>query len=129
MSNLANMMWLLVSTFVFVAYIVVMFQIVVDLFRDHELSGWLKALWIIGLLFVPILTALLYVIIRGRGMAQRQRAAAERARQETAAYVRDVAGTSSVDQIAKAKALLDAGTIDTNEFARLKQQALAGAHA
>ena len=129
MSNLANMMWLLVSTFVFVAYIVVMFQIVVDLFRDHELSGWLKALWIIGLLFVPILTALLYVIIRGRGMAQRQRAAAARAREEAAAYVRDVAGTSSVAQIAKAKALLDAGTIDNDEFAHLKQQALAGAHA
>ena len=67
--------WLLVWAFVLGCYLVVLFQIVVDLFRDENLSGWWKALWIIFLIIVPFLSALIYVIARGRGMAERHAAA------------------------------------------------------
>jgi phospholipase D-like protein len=124
-SNFWDIVWLILSTFVFVAYLLVLFQIVIDLFRDHELGGGFKALWIIGLIFLPVMTALVYIVARGRGMAERQRAAMQRARSDTDAYIRDVAGKSPADQIASAKALLDAGTINADEFARLKAKALA----
>lgn len=124
MSDFTNVLWALVSTFLFVGYIIVMFQIVVDLFRRSDLGGWSKAFWIIGLLFIPILTALIYVIAHGRGMAERARDASQKAVSDTEAYVRRVAGTSSSDEIAKAKALFDAGTIDQDEFVALKHRAL-----
>ncbi|HTO48242.1 MAG TPA: SHOCT domain-containing protein [Burkholderiales bacterium] len=125
MSNFWDIVWLILSTFVFVAYLLVLFQIVIDLFRDHELGGGFKALWIIGLIFLPVMTALVYIVARGRGMAERQRAAMQRAKSDTDAYIRDVAGKSPADQIADAKKLLDAGTINADEFARLKAKALA----
>ena len=125
MSNFWDILWLIFSTFVFIAYILILFQIVVDLFRDPELGGGFKALWIIGLIFVPLLTALIYIVARGRGMAERQRAALQRAKSDTEAYIKGVAGKSPADQIADAKALLDAGTITSDEFAKLKTKALA----
>ena len=72
MSNFWDMVWLMISTFFFVAYLIIMFQIVIDLFRDHELGGGSKVLWVIGLIFIPVLTAIIYIIARGKGMAQRQ---------------------------------------------------------
>ena len=125
MSNFWDIFMLMVSTFVFVAYLVVLFHIVVDLFRDSEMGGGTKALWIIGLILVPLLTSLIYVLARGKGMAERQRAAVRSARDETDAYIRNVAGKSPADQIADAKKLLDAGTINEDEFTRLKAKALA----
>jgi len=72
--------WLMVYSFFFVAYLMVLFQVVADLFRDKQLSGWWKALWILFLIFLPVLTALVYLIARGRGMAQRQGEAVTEAR-------------------------------------------------
>ena len=125
MSNFWDVLWLIASTFFFVAYLIVLFQVVVDLFRDAELGGGSKVIWLIGLIFLPVLTALLYILARGNGMAERQRAAMQRAKSDTDAYIREVAGKSPADQIADAKALLDAGTINPEEFARLKAKALA----
>lgn len=125
MSNFWDIIWLILSTFVFVSYLFVLFHIVFDLFRDPELGGGFKALWIIGLIFVPLLTALLYILVRGRGMADRQTAAVQRAKSEADAYIRGVAAKSPADQIADAKRLLDAGTINADEFVRLKAKALA----
>ena len=124
MSNVWDFIWLILSTFVFVAYLLILFQIVADLFRDSELGGGSKALWLIGLIFVPMLTALIYVITRGTGMANRQRAAIERSKSEAESYIRQVAGKSPAEQIADAKTLLDAGTITQDEFAKLKAKAL-----
>jgi len=125
MSNFWDIMWLILSTFVFIAYLFVLFQVIVDLFRDSELGGFAKALWIICLVLLPLLTAIVYIIARGRGMAERQRAAVQKAKADTDAYIKDVAGKSPADQIAAAKALLDAGTINQDEFAKLKAKALA----
>ena len=116
---------LMASTFFFIAYLIVLFQVIVDLFRDSEMGGGSKVLWIIGLIFEPLLTALIYVLARGQGMSERQRAAVRAAKADTDAYIRDVAGKSPADHIADAKKLLDAGTISADEFARLKTKALA----
>jgi ABC-type multidrug transport system fused ATPase/permease subunit len=115
----------IIEVFVFVAYLIVLFHIVSDLFRNQEMSGIGKALWIAGLIFVPFLTALFYLLRHGRGMAQRQQQAMERVKSDTDRYIREVAGKSPADQISDAKALLDAGTITAEEFARLKAKALA----
>ncbi len=125
MSNFWDLVWLMVSTFVFVSYLIVMFQIVVDLFRDTKLGGGSKVLWIAGLVFLPFLTAIIYILARGRGMADRQQAVVQQTKSETDSYIKGVAGTSPAAQIAEAKALLDAGTISQDEFARLKAKALA----
>jgi hypothetical protein len=125
LSNFWDVVTLMASTFIFVAYLIILFQVIADLFRDSEMGGFAKALWIIGLVFVPVLTALIYVVARGGGMAARQRAAVERAKSDTDAYIKGVAGKSPADQIADAKKLLDAGTINADEFAKLKAKALA----
>lgn len=125
MSNFWDTVWLILMTFVLVAYLLVLFQIIVDLFRDKNLGGFSKAIWFIGLIFLPFLTALLYIIARGRGMSERQVAAVHEARAETDAYIRTIAGgKSAAGQIAEAKALLDAGAINAEEFAKLKAKAL-----
>ena len=125
MSNFWDLVWLMLCTFFFVAYLIIMFQIVVDLFRDTELGGGSKVLWIIGLLFLPVLTAIIYIVARGGGMAKRQQASLQRSKSEADAYIKGVAGRSPASDIAEAKALLDVGTISADEFAKLKARALA----
>lgn len=115
---------LMFTMFVLVAYLMVMFHIVIDLFRDRDLGGFAKALWFIFLIFLPFLTAIVYLIARGSGMADRARAAADKVKSETDAYIRSVAGKSPAEQITEAKALLDAGTITADEYAKLKARAL-----
>ncbi|GAA4347901.1 SHOCT domain-containing protein [Microbacterium rhizosphaerae] len=112
--------------FVFVAYLMVLFSIIGDLFRDHTLSGWWKAVWIIFLVFLPFLTALIYLIARGGSMQKRAMAQAQEMQTAQAEYIRQTAGTSSAaDDIAKAKSLLDSGAITQAEFDSLKAKALA----
>jgi len=124
--NFWSIIWVVIWSFVFVAYLFVLFYILTDLFRDHQLSGWWKALWIIFLIFAPYLTALVYVIARGKGMAERQQAYIRDTRTQTDAYIREVsAGSASpADEIARAKGLLDSGAITPEEFAALKAKAL-----
>jgi hypothetical protein len=124
MSNFWDLILLMLSTFVFVAYLLVMFQIIGDLFRNTEMGGGSKVLWIIGLILLPWLAALIYIIANGGDMAKRQRQAMERAKSDTDAYIRQVAGKSPVEQIVDAKALHDAGTISAEEFAKIKAKAL-----
>ncbi len=124
MSNFWDLIWLMISTFFFIAYLIIMFQIVVDLFRDTQMGGGSKVLWILGLLFLPVLTAIVYIVARGHGMAERQQATLQRAKSDTDAYIKGVVGKSPASSIAEAKALLDAGTITQDEFTRLKAKAL-----
>ncbi len=119
-----DFLWLIIITFAFVAYLMLLFSIIGDLFRDHKLSGWWKAVWVFFLIFVPFLTALIYLIARGDGMTKRSIAAAQNMQQAQDAYIKEVAGKSPADQITSAKALLDAGTITDAEFAALKAKAL-----
>ncbi len=112
--------------FIWIAALTVWFRCLFDLFGDSTLSGWGKAGWAILLIFVPWLGALIYLIARGRSMAERQMARVAAQKRDTDQYIQQVAGSASPsDQITSAKALLDAGTITQAEFDALKAKALA----
>ena len=112
--------------FLFMAYLILVFVIVGDLMRDHNLSGWWKAVWIIALILIPWLTGLIYIIVRGKGMAQRSADEAARIQAAQAEYIRNVsANTDPEAQIAQAKDLHDKGVISDAEFEQLKAKALA----
>lgn len=129
MDSFWDYVWYTIIVFAFVAYLIVLFQILVDLFRDHTVSGFAKALWVIGLVVLPYLTAFVYLIARGRGMAERSMRAQQETRQATDEYIRQVAGKSPAEQIADAKALYDSGVITQAEFEQLKATALGQASA
>jgi hypothetical protein len=115
----------LVSTFWFMllfAWIWLFISIFGDLFRDHDLSGWGKALWTFFLIVLPWLGVLIYLIARGRSMNERARAQAERNEQQFRQYVRQAAADSpsTADELAKLASLRDRGTISEQEFAQAK---------
>ena len=113
--------------FMFVAWFWLLMTVVGDLFRDHEVSGTSKALWIIGLLLFPYIGVLAYLVVRGGGMGARAARSMRAAQEQFDSHIRSIAGgggASPADQIQKAKALLDAGAIDRAEFDRLKAKAL-----
>jgi ABC-type multidrug transport system fused ATPase/permease subunit len=106
--------------FLFVAWIMVLFTIIGDLFRDHELSGGAKALWILFLIFVPFLAALIYLISRGPGMRDRSVKEQAEVRKHFDQYVRETAGTTPVDELHKLNDLKEKGAISGEEFERMK---------
>lgn len=122
--DLGSFFWTLFWLFALVAYLFALFGVITDLFRDQELAGGWKAVWLLFLFFLPFLTALTYLIVRGRGMAERSRMAAVRQREVVDAYIRDVAG-GTAGELAKAKELVDAGALTPEEFDRLKAKVLA----
>jgi hypothetical protein len=112
--------------FVAVAYLMVVLQVFADLFRDHELSGWGKAAWILFILFVPFIAVVVYLIARGSGMSARQTTGASHgAREDSVTGVAGHASVSPANRIADAEALLADGAITQAEFDRLKAEALA----
>lgn len=122
--NFWSIVWFFFWSFAFISYLFALFAVVSDLFRDHALGGWAKAVWLVCLVFVPFLTVLVYLVARGRGMAERSERGAAQAQRAADDYIRGVAGSSPSDEIMKAKALLDAGTITPDEYERLKGAAL-----
>ena len=127
MDSFWDFFWFTISFFLLMAYLVVLFQILTDLFRDKDVSGWIKAVWVFFLIFLPLLTSLVYLIARGQGMAERNLAAMQAAQRDTDNYIRQVSAstTSPAEQIHKAKELLDSGAITQQEFDALKAKALA----
>jgi Short C-terminal domain/Phospholipase_D-nuclease N-terminal len=105
------------------AWIMLLFRIFGDLFGDHELSGWGKALWTVFLIFLPWLGALVYLIARGRAMNERALARAQHNEEAFGRYVRETAGTSTTstaDELSKLADLRDRGTISDEEFQHAK---------
>src|SRR6478752_10066947 len=96
-----NVIWLFFWGFAFVSYLFALFAVISDIFRDRDLNGWLKAVWILFLVFVPFLTVLVYLIARGRSMAERQARSAQQAQAATTEYIRSVAKSSPSQEIAK----------------------------
>lgn len=115
-----DIFWWFFIVYAFFAFLYALFIVISDVFRDKDLNGWWKAVWIIFLAFVPFLTLLVYMVARGKGMAQRSMERARRDQAEADSYIRSVASASPTEEIAKAKALLDAGTITPDEFQRIK---------
>ena len=113
------------SIFFFVIWIWILITILSDLFRDHELSGWWKAVWVLFLVFIPFLTALIYLIARGNGMRERTIKAQAEAKQHFDDYVRQTAAhTSTADELEKLSKLKTAGTITEAEFEAQKAKLL-----
>ena len=127
MDSFWDFFWFIISFFLLMAYLVVLFQILTDLFRDRETSGWLKAVWVFCLIIFPLITSLVYLIARGQSMAERNIAAVKAAQAGQEDYIRSVSGgaSSPADEIGRAKALLDSGAISQQEFDALKAKALA----
>jgi len=117
--------------FIFFAWFMCLFYIFGDIFRSKDLGGLGKTLWSLFVIFLPFLGVLVYLIARGGGMTERSMEAQARAQRQQDEYIRSVAtstgGTSSADQIASAKHLLDDGTINQAEFEQMKAKALAAA--
>jgi ABC-type multidrug transport system fused ATPase/permease subunit len=120
-----EILWFIIISFALIAYLMVFFHIITDLFRDKSISGWIKAVWMICLVIFPLITAVVYLLARGRGMSERQMEAYGRAQEAQEDYIRSVASTSPVEQIKQAEQMLSSGTITQAEFDALKAKALA----
>lgn len=125
MTEFWQFFWLFIELFFLFAYLIVLFHIVADVFRDRSMGGFAKAMWILALWIVPVLTALIYLIARGRGMDERRQEVAAAAQKDLQNYIRETAGKNPAQEIAEAKSLLEAKVITEEEFARLKEKALA----
>ena len=121
--GLGEALWTVFVIFFLVIFLMILFSIFGDLFRDHEMGGGAKAVWVLALILFTPLAALIYLIVRGGGMAKRAQAAQVEAQQQFDDYVKQTAGGSAAE-IAKAKELLDAGTISQEEFDSIKSKAL-----
>lgn len=116
--------WLLFWIFAYMVYLFALFYIIFDIFRDRSLNGWLKALWLVFLVMVPFITGLVYLIARGKGMAERSARKQVEYQEYSDAYVRSVSFASPADEITKAQSLRDQGVITEGEFEALKAKAL-----
>ena len=104
------------AIFVFIVWFWLLITVAADLFRRHDISGWIKALWVIAWIVFPYLGVLAYLIFQGRGMAERNLQQAQQARDE----LRRVAGFSPAEEIEKLDRLKQAGSISDAEFTRLR---------
>jgi hypothetical protein len=119
--------WTVLIFFAFVIWIWILITVFADIFRRSDISGFVKVLWIILVIILPYLGVFIYLIAEHKGMTERAVKQQKSAEEQTAQYVRSVAGGSDpTAQIANAKKLLDNGTITQAEFDQIKQKALAG---
>jgi len=120
--------WTMLVFFAFFIWIWLLITVFADIFRRSDTSGWAKVAWIVLIIILPYLGVFIYLIAEHKGMTERAVQQQEAAQSQMDAYVKSVAAESSpADQIAKAKELLDKGTINQAEFDQMKQKALAGA--
>jgi hypothetical protein len=123
--SFGELLLVVVEIFFFVIWIWILFTIITDLFRDHEMSGWGKALWILFLVFIPFLTALVYLIARGSGMRDRTIKAQAEAKKHFDDYVRTQAHTTPADELHKLNELKEKGALSDEEFQKAKDKLLA----
>jgi hypothetical protein len=125
---LLEVFWTMLIFFAFFVWIWLLITVFSDLFRRNDISGWLKVAWIIFIIVLPYLGVFVYLIAQHKGLTERAIEQQETAKAQMDTYVRSVASESDpAEQIAKAKTLLDAGTISQSEFEQIKRKALATA--
>lgn len=120
-----DIIWFIFVAYVFFAYLMVLFSVIADIFRNRESSGFTKALWVLLLIVLPFVTLIVYLITNGSSMGERSARQAQAMQDQQESYIKTVAGTSSpADQVTQAKALLDSGAISQSEYAAMKAKAL-----
>jgi hypothetical protein len=119
-----DILLLVFEMFLFIVWVWILFTIITDLFRDHDMSGWAKGLWIILLVFIPYITALVYLIINGSDMRERQLRAQAEAKHQATDYIRAAAQTSPADELHKLHELVEKGALTEEEFDRAKGKLL-----
>jgi hypothetical protein len=122
--SFGELLLVVVEIFLFVVWIWILFTIISDIFRDHEMSGWAKALWILFLVFIPFLTGLVYLIVRGSGMRDRAIKAQTDAKKHFDEYVREQAHASPADELHKLNDLREKGALSQAEFDQAKAKLL-----
>lgn len=123
--SFGDLLLLVVEIFLFVIWIWILFTIIGDLFRDHEMSGWAKALWILFLVFIPFLTMLVYLIARGSGMRDRAIKAQAEAKHHMDSYIQQQAHSTPADELHKLHDLKEKGALSAEEFDKAKAKLLA----
>ena len=121
---LLDLFWTILIIFLFVAWIWVLISVVIDVFRN-DISGWSKALWVVLIVFLPILGVLAYLVVHGSDMSQRQMDRATKAQEAQDEYIRDVAGSTQADELAKLASLRDQGVLSADEYQAQKAKLLA----
>jgi len=123
--SFGELLLIALEIFFFVIWIWILITILSDLFRDHELSGWAKAAWVLFLVYIPFLTALIYLIARGAGMRDRSIKAQADAKKHFDEYVRTQARSTPADELHKLNDLKEKGALSAEEFDRAKAKLLA----
>ncbi|MFI1585994.1 SHOCT domain-containing protein [Embleya sp. NPDC020630] len=129
---LLNVFWTMMWLFLWVLWFFLLFKVITDIFRSHDLGGWGKAGWLVFTIVLPYLGVLVYLIVRGRSMSRRDLAQAKENDAAVRAYIRDAAGSegetnrgaSPVEQLDKLAALRNNGAISEEEFQQAKQKVL-----
>ncbi|MCB1246327.1 MAG: SHOCT domain-containing protein [Acidimicrobiia bacterium] len=122
---LLDVFWAMLGFFIFIMWFWLLIVLFTDIFRDRDTSGWIKALWVLFLIILPLLGALIYLIVNGDNMAKRNIQAARDQEAATQAYIRETAGSASTaDELAKLKKLHDDGVLTDDEFASQKAKVL-----
>jgi hypothetical protein len=127
--NLGDLIWTSIWIFFLIMFIWLFIAIVSDLFRDHELSGGAKAVWVVVLIVFPLLGSLVYLIVRGEGMAERSASQARHAQAEFDSYIRTTAassGSGPVDDLTRLAELRTSGAISDAEFEAIKSRIVTG---
>jgi len=123
---LLNILYSMFVFFLFVAWIWVLITVVADVFRSKDLGGFAKAIWVLGIIIIPWLGVLAYLLVRGDGMAERNAQAAAEVQAMHRAYIQDVAGPSTADELAKLAELKEKGVITEDELRAQKAKLLSG---
>ena len=122
---LLGVFWSMLMLFLWIAWFFILFRVIVDIFRSHDLNGWVKALWLIFVIFAPFLGVFVYVIARGHKMTERDLAQAQQQEQAFQSYVRETAGTGgTAEELTKLAALKDQGVLSDAEFEQQKAKLL-----
>ncbi|MBL1096726.1 SHOCT domain-containing protein [Streptomyces coffeae] len=122
---LLNVFWTTMWIFLWVLWLILLFHVFGDVFRDDSLSGWAKAGWTVFVVILPFLGVFVYLMARGKGMGQRQMARAEKAEEDFREFVRTTAGTGRAEELSRLVELKDHGDITAEEYERAKAKVLA----
>ena len=125
---LLNVFWTMLAFFLFFIWIWLLITVIADVFRSHDLSGGVKALWLIFIIFLPYLGVFIYLIARGGKMQEHAVGDAQKQDAAFRSYVQEAAGSgtsSTADELSKLADLRDKGVISAEEFEQQKRQVLA----